>query len=121
MWFKELNELGNTSENLKHAAEGDNYEWTTMYKEFAEVAEKEGFKELAAKFRLVGEVEAKHEERYNALLKNVELMEVFKKDTGITIWKCRNCGYIYVGKEAPKVCPCCNHPQAYFEVLAKNY
>ena len=121
MWFKELNELGNTSENLKRAAEGENYEWTTMYKEFAEVAEKEGFKELAAKFRLVGEVEAKHEERYNALLKNVELMEVFKKDTGITIWKCRNCGYIYVGKEAPKVCPCCNHPQAYFEVLAKNY
>ena len=92
-----------------------------MYKEFAETAEKEGFKELAIKFRLVAEVEAKHEERYNKLLKNVELCEVFKKDTGITIWKCRNCGYIFVGKAAPKLCPCCAHPQSFFEVNAENY
>lgn len=121
MWFKELGELGDTKANLKAAAEGENYEWTNMYKEFAETAEKEGFPELAAKFRLVAEVEKTHEERYNTLLKNVELCEVFKKDTGITVWKCRNCGYIYVGKEAPKVCPCCAHPQAFFELQAKNY
>ena len=121
LWFKELEGIGDTAANLKAAAEGENYEWTTMYKEFAETAEKEGFKELAIKFRLVGEVEAKHEERYNKLLKNVELCEVFKKDTGITIWKCRNCGYIHVGKEAPKVCPCCAHPQSFFEVNATNY
>ena len=121
LWFKELGELGNTAENLKHAAEGENYEWTEMYKEFAAVAEEEGFKDLAIRFRLVAEVEKKHEERYNALLKNVELCEVFKKDTGIQIWKCRNCGYIYVGTEAPKLCPCCLHPQSFFELEAKNY
>lgn len=121
MWFKELDGLGDTKANLKAAAEGENYEWTNMYKEFAETAEKEGFPELAAKFRLVAEVEKTHEERYNTLLKNVELCEVFKKDTGITVWKCRNCGYIYVGKEAPKTCPCCAHPQSFFELQAKNY
>ena len=121
LWFKELGELGNTAENLKHAAEGENYEWTEMYKEFADVAEEEGFKDLAIRFRLVAEVEKKHEERYNALLKNVELCEVFKKDTGIQIWKCRNCGYIYVGTEAPKLCPCCLHPQSFVELEAKNY
>ena len=121
LWFKELGELGNTAENLKHAAEGENYEWTEMYKEFADVAEEEGFKDLAIRFRLVAEVEKKHEERYNALLKNVELCEVFKKDTGIQIWKCRNCGYIYVGTEAPKLCPCCLHAQSFFELEAKKY
>ena len=121
MWFKELEGIGNTAQNLAHAAEGENYEWTEMYKEFAEVAEEEGFKDLAIRFRLVAEVEKKHEERYNALLKNVELCEVFKKDTGIQIWKCRNCGYIYVGTEAPKLCPCCLHPQSFFELEAKNY
>ena len=121
MWFKELGGIGDTKANLKAAAEGENYEWTDMYKEFAETAEKEGFKELAVKFRLVAEVEKAHEARYNALLKNVELLEVFKKDTGITVWKCRNCGYIFVGKEAPSICPCCAHPQSYFELEAKNY
>ena len=121
LWFKELEGIGDTLTNLKHAAEGENYEWTEMYKEFAEVAEEEGFKDLAIRFRLVAEVEKKHEERYNALLKNVELCEVFKKDTGIQIWKCRNCGYIYVGTEAPKLCPCCLHPQSFFELEAKNY
>ena len=121
LWFKELEGIGDTLTNLKHAAEGENYEWTEMYKEFADVAEEEGFKDLAIRFRLVAEVEKKHEERYNALLKNVELCEVFKKDTGIQIWKCRNCGYIYVGTEAPKLCPCCLHPQSFFELEAKNY
>ncbi len=121
MWFKEMGGLGDTKANLKAAAEGENYEWTEMYQEFAKTAEEEGFKDIAAKFRMVAEVEKHHEERYNTLLKNVELCEVFKKDTGITIWKCRNCGYIYVGKEAPKVCPCCQHPQSFFEVEAKNY
>ena len=121
LWFKELGELGNTAENLKHAAEGENYEGTEMYKELAELADEEGFKDLAIRFRLAAEVEKKHEERYNALLKNVELCEVFKKDTGIQIWKCRNCGYIYVGTEAPKLCPCCLHPQSFFELEAKNY
>lgn len=121
MWFKELDGIGDTLANLKAAAEGENYEWTDMYKEFAETAEKEGFKELAAKFRLVGEVEKHHEERYLALYENINSNEVFTKKTGIKVWKCRNCGYIYVGTEAPKVCPCCNHPQAYFELEAKNY
>ena len=121
MWFKELGELGTTAQNLLAAAEGENYEWTDMYKEFADVAEKEGFPELAARFRLVGEVEKHHEERYKALFANVENNEVFTKKTGIKVWKCRNCGYIYVGKEAPKVCPTCAHPQAFFELEAKNY
>ena len=121
LWFKELEGIGDTLTNLKHAAEGENYERTEMYKEFADVAEKEGFPELAARFRLVGEVEKHHEERYKALFANVENNEVFTKKTGIKVWKCRNCGYIYVGKEAPKVCPTCAHPQAFFELEAKNY
>ena len=121
LWFKELEGISDTLTNLKHAAEGENYEWTEMYKEFADVAEKEGFPELAARFRLVGEVEKHHEERYKDLFANVENNEVFTKKTGIKVWKCRNCGYIYVGKEAPKVCPTCSHPQAFFELEAKNY
>jgi len=121
LWFKELDELGDTKANLKAAAEGENYEWTEMYEEFAKTAEEEGFKALANKFRMVAAIEKHHEERYNKLLENVELVKVFKKDTGITIWKCRNCGYIYVGEEAPKVCPCCLHPQSFFEVNAENY
>ena len=121
MWFKELEELGDTKENLKAAAAGENYEWTDMYKGFAETAEKEGFKELAVKFRLVADVEKHHEERYLALLDNVNNLKVFKKDEEVTVWKCRNCGYIFVGKEAPKVCPCCAHPQSFFEVNASNY
>lgn len=121
LWFKELEMLGNTPENLKAAAEGENYEWTDMYESFAKTAEEEGFPALAVKFRLVAQIEKHHEERYNALLKNIELCEVFKKDTGIIIWKCRNCGYIHVGMEAPKVCPVCNHPQSFFEVNAENY
>ena len=121
MWFKELGELGDTKENLKAAAAGENYEWTDMYKGFAETAEKEGFKELAVKFRLVADVEKHHEERYLALLDNVNNLKVFKKEEEVTVWKCRNCGYIFVGKEAPKVCPCCAHPQSFFEVNASNY
>ena len=121
MWFKELGELGDTKENLKAAAAGENYEWTDMYKGFAETAEKEGFKELAVKFKLVAEVEKHHEERYLALLDNVNNLKVFKKDEEVTVWKCRNCGYIFVGKEAPNVCPCCAHPQSFFEVNASNY
>ncbi len=121
MWFKELGELGDTKENLKAAAAGENYEWIDMYKGFAETAEKEGFKELAVKFKLVAEVEKHHEERYLALLDNVNNLKVFKKDEEVTVWKCRNCGYIFVGKEAPNVCPCCAHPQSFFEVNASNY
>ncbi len=121
LWFKELGELGDTKENLKAAAAGENYEWTDMYKGFAETAEKEGFKELAVKFKLVAEVEKHHEERYLALLDNVNNLKVFKKDEEVTVWKCRNCGYIFVGKEAPNVCPCCAHPQSFFEVNASNY
>ena len=121
LWFKELGELGDTRENLKAAAAGENYEWTDMYKGFAETAEKEGFKELAVKFKLVAEVEKHHEERYLALLDNVNNLKVFKKDEEVTVWKCRNCGYIFVGKEAPNVCPCCAHPQSFFEVNASNY
>ena len=121
LWFKELEGIGDTLANLKAAAEGENYEWTEMYKEFAETAEKEGFKELAARFKLVGEVEKHHEERYKALFSNIESNEVFTKKTGIKVWKCRNCGYIYVGESAPKVCPTCLHPQAYFELEVKNY
>src|SRR5574344_576368 len=121
MWAKELDLIGDTKTNLKHAAEGENYEWTTMYKDFAETAEKEGFKDLAFKFRKVAEVEKTHQERYEKLLENVETLKVFTKDADVTIWKCRNCGYIFIGKNAPKMCPCCGHPQSYFEVLAKNY
>jgi rubrerythrin len=120
MWFKELNGISTTDENLLAAAEGENYEWTDMYAGFAETAEKEGFNELAAKFRLVAAIEKHHEERYRALLKNIETAEVFKKSE-VKIWECRNCGHIVVGMEAPEVCPTCNHPQSYFEIAAENY
>lgn len=120
MWFKELNGIGDTSENLLAAAEGENYEWTDMYEDFAKTAEKEGFTELAHKFRLVAAIEKHHEERYRALLRNVETAEVFKRSE-IKVWECRNCGHIVVGKEAPEVCPVCNHPQSYFEIHAENY
>ena len=120
LWFKALGELGDTAENLLHAAEGENAEWTDMYDRMAKDAEEEGFPELAAQFRGVGAIEKLHEERYRALLKNVEAMEVFKK-SGVTMWECRNCGHVVVGLEAPEVCPVCNHPQAYFEVRKENY
>lgn len=120
MWFKELQGLGNTAENLESAADGENYEWTDMYAGFAETAEKEGFPELARRFRLVAAIEKTHEERYRALLKNVELGEVFAKST-VKVWECRNCGHIVVGTEAPTVCPVCAHPQSYFELRAENY
>ena len=120
MWFKELNGIGDTAENLLAAAEGENYEWTDMYKDFAKTAEEEGFTELAHKFRLVAAIEKHHEERYRALLRNVETAEVFKRSE-IKVWECRNCGHIVVGKEAPEVCPVCNHPQSYFEIHAENY
>ncbi|MCR5486228.1 MAG: rubrerythrin family protein [Lachnospiraceae bacterium] len=120
LWFKELNGIGSTAENLSDAADGENYEWTDMYEGFAKTAEEEGFAELAAKFRAVGEIEKKHEERYRALLKNVEMQEVFKKSE-VKVWECRNCGHIVVGEKAPEICPVCAHPQAYFEVHAENY
>ncbi len=120
MWFKELNGLGDTAENLLSAAEGENYEWTDMYAGFAETAEKEGFSELAQKFRMVAEVEKHHEERYRALLHNVEAQQVFEKSE-VKVWECRNCGHIMVGTKAPEVCPVCAHPKAYFELEAKNY
>lgn len=120
LWFKELNGIGNTTENLVAAAAGENYEWTDMYAGFAKTAEEEGFHELAAKFRLVAAIEKHHEERYRALLKNIETAEVFKKST-VKVWECRNCGHIVVGGCAPEVCPTCNHPQSYFEISADNY
>ena len=120
LWFKELGELGTTEENLLHAAEGENFEWTDMYERMAKEAEKEGFPELAAKFRGVGAIEKQHEERYRALLKNVETAQVFEKSE-VKVWECRNCGHIVVGTKAPEVCPVCNHPQAYFEVHEANY
>lgn len=120
MWFKELNGIGDTAENLLAAAEGENYEWTDMYEDFAKTAEEEGFTELAHKFRLVAAIEKHHEERYRALLRNVETAEVFKRSE-IKVWECRNCGHIVVGKEAPEVCPVCNHQQSYFEIHAENY
>ena len=120
MWFKELNGIGDTAHNLEAAAEGENYEWTDMYAGFAETAEKEGFPELAAKFRLVAEIEKHHEERYRALLKNVETAKVFEKSE-VKVWECRNCGHIVVGTSAPEICPACAHPQSYFEVKAENY
>ena len=120
MWFKELNGIGDTAENLLAAAEGENYEWTDMYEDFAKTAEEEGFTELAHKFRLVAAIEKHHEQRYRALLHNVETAEVFKRSE-IKVWECRNCGHIVVGKEAPEVCPVCNHPQSYFEIHAENY
>ena len=120
MWFKELSGIGDTSENLTAAAEGENYEWTDMYAGFAETAEKEGFPELAEKFRLVAAVEKHHEERYRALLKNIELAEVFHKSE-VKVWECRNCGHIVVDTSAPEICPTCQHPQSYFEVRSENY
>ena len=120
MWFKELKGLGNTAENLKSAAEGENYEWTDMYDTFAKEAEEEGFKELAAKFRMVAAIEKTHEERYRALLNNVEMQQVFEKGE-MTMWECRNCGHLVMGKKAPEVCPVCAHPRSYFEVRAENY
>ncbi len=120
MWFKELGGVGTTPENLGAAAAGVYYEWTDMYAGFAKTAEEEGFPELAARFRMVAEIEKHHEERYRALLRNVEMQEVFKKSE-VKIWECRNCGHIVVGTEAPDVCPVCAHPRAYFEVHAENY
>ncbi len=120
MWYKELDGIGSTAENLLKAANGENYEWTDMYASFAKVADEEGFHDLAEKFRRVAEVERHHEERYRALLSNVEKEKVFKKDEE-TVWECRNCGHIHVGKEAPAMCPTCAHPQSYFEVRETNY
>ena len=120
MWFKELNGLGDTKDNLKEAADGENYEWTDMYEGFAKTAEEEGFTELAAKFRMVAAIEKHHEERYRALLNNIETASVFEKSE-VKVWECRNCGHIVVGTKAPEVCPVCAHPKAYFEVNAENY
>ena len=122
IWFKYLHggSVPTTVENLKAAAEGENYEWTEMYKEFAEVARKEGFLEIAAKFELVAKIEAEHEKRYLKLLENVKEGKVFIAPD-VVVWKCRNCGHIHVGKEAPKVCPACNHAQSYFELRVENY
>ena len=120
MWFKELKALGNTSENLLAAAEGENWEWTEMYDTFAKEAEEEGFKEIAAKFRMVAAIEKTHEERYRKLLGNVDMQKVFEKSEE-TMWECRNCGHIHIGKKAPMVCPVCNHPQSFFEVRKENY
>lgn len=122
MWYKELHggQIPTTIENLKEAADGENYEWTDMYDRFAKEAREEGFEEIAKKFEMVGAVEKKHEERYRKLLKNIGDKLVFSRD-GDAIWHCRNCGHIEIGKEAPEVCPVCNHPRAYFELLATNY
>ena len=120
LWFKELGALGTTEENLLHAAEGENAEWTDMYERMAQEAEQEGFSALAAKFRGVAAIEKSHEERYRKLLQNVESKQVFEK-SGVQVWECRNCGHIVVGTKAPEVCPVCNHPQAYFEVRKENY
>ena len=120
MWCKELSGIGDTKANLAAAADGENFEWTDMYENFAKTAEEEGFKELAEKFRLVAAIEKHHEERYRALLKNIETAEVFAKSE-VKVWECRNCGHIVVGTNAPEVCPTCNHPQSYFEVSAQNY
>jgi len=120
MWFKLLNGIGNTPENLKAAAEGEHYEWTDMYKEFANEAEQEGFSDIASLFSMVAEIEKHHEERYLALLKNIEEGKVFKK-TEKKIWMCRNCGHLYIGEDAPDKCPVCSHPQSYFELKANNW
>ena len=122
MWYKELHGgvVEETEVNLEAAADGENYEWTDMYKEFAETAREEGFLELAEKFEGVAAIEKSHEERYRKLLSNLRDKKVFSKD-GDAIWVCRNCGHIVVGKSAPEVCPVCNHPQAYFEIKAENY
>lgn len=120
IWFKELEGIGTTEENLAAAAAGENYEWTDMYEGFAKTAEEEGFPELAQKFRLVAAIEREHEERYRALLKNIETAQVFEKSE-VKVWECRNCGHIVVGTKAPDVCPTCAHPQSYFEVREQNY
>ena len=120
MWFKALGGLSDTAKNLAAAAEGENYEWTDMYATFAKEAEEEGFTKLAAQFRMVGEIEKHHEERYRALLSNVEMQKVFEKSEQ-TMWECRNCGHLVMGRKAPEVCPVCAHPQSYFEVRAENY
>ena len=120
MWFKALGGLGNTAENLKSAADGENYEWTEKYSTFADEVEAEGFTELAAKFRLVAAIEKTHEERYRKLLNNVEMQKVFEKAEE-TMWECRNCGHLVIGKKAPQICPVCAHPQSYFEVRKENY
>lgn len=120
LWFKELNGIGDTAQNLAAAADGENYEWTDMYEGFAKTAEEEGFPVLAAKFRLVAAIEKRHEERYRALLKNVETAAVFAKSE-VKVWECRNCGHIVIGTEAPEICPVCAHPQAYFEIHKENF
>ena len=120
LWFKELEGIGDTKQNLLEAAAGENYEWTDMYAGFAKTADEEGFPELAKKFRLVAAIEKEHEERYRALLKNVQTKQVFAKSE-VKVWECRNCGHIVVGTNAPDVCPTCVHPQSYFEISAKNY
>ncbi len=120
MWFKELNGIGSTAENLKAAADGENYEWTDMYDEFAKVAKEEGFDRIAYLFEAVGKIEKEHEERFKKLLENVEERKVFEAGE-VKIWKCRNCGHIVVGTKAPEICPVCSHPQAYFEIKAENY
>ena len=120
MWFKELNGIGSTAENLKAAADGENYEWTDMYDEFAKVAKEEGFDRIAYLFEAVGKIEKEHEERFKKLLENVEEGKVFEAGE-VKIWKCRNCGHIVVGTKAPEICPVCNHPKAYFEIKAENY
>ena len=120
LWFKELEGIGDTAQNLAAAADGENYEWTDMYEGFAKTAEQEGFPELAARFRGVAAIEKRHEERYRALLKNIETAKVFEKSE-VKVWECRNCGHIVVGTKAPQICPVCQHPQAYFEVHKENY
>ena len=120
LWFKELEGIGDTAQNLGAAADGENYEWTDMYEGFAKTAEQEGFPVLAARFRMVADIEKQHEERYRVLLKNVETAKVFEKSE-VKVWECRNCGHIVVGTKAPQICPVCQHPQAYFEVHKENY
>jgi len=120
LWLKELEGIGDTATNLSAAAEGENYEWTDMYEEFAKTAEAEGFKALAIKFRMVAAIEKAHEERYRALLNNIETKQVFEKSE-VKVWECRNCGHIVIGTKAPQICPVCAHPQSFFEVNEKNY
>ena len=120
IWFKLLDGIGSTPENLEAAAQGENYEWTDMYKTFAEEAREEGFDHIAYLFESVGKIEKEHEERYRALLANVKNGEVFKKGS-IVVWECSNCGHIVIGEQAPQMCPVCAHPQAYFQIKAKNY
>ena len=120
IWFKYLDGIGTTVENLEAAAAGENYEWTDMYAEFAKVAQEEGFAEIAARFKMVGAIEKEHEERYRKLAENIKEGKVFEKD-GVVVWKCANCGHIHVGAKVPQMCPVCSHPQSYFEVKAENY